>query len=89
MLGQGDEFPIIEIRQLHPPGAPVGFGLLDPLPGGGDEIPFNESLADRLTAEQHDGCALRGRDEHGLAGREYQHLSAAEASSLHLDGTQR
>src|SRR5690606_37414632 len=52
-LGQGDEFLVVGVRQLHAPGAPVGLGLFDALLRGGDEIPLDEARAKRLAAEQH------------------------------------
>src|SRR3546814_8637121 len=50
--GQRDELAIVQVRQLHPAGAPVGLGLLDPLLRGRHEVPLDEALAQRLAAQR-------------------------------------
>src|SRR3546814_8063532 len=54
VFGERDEFLIVEIGQLHPPGPPVGLVLLDAVPGGRDEVPFDEARTNRPAAAQHD-----------------------------------
>src|SRR3546814_20930828 len=51
VFGERDELLIAEIGQRHPPGTPVGLGLLDAVPGGREESTFAEARTHRLDAK--------------------------------------
>src|ERR1700730_671731 len=45
------EFRVVRIRQFHSPGPPIRLSLLDTLLGGGNEVPLDEALSNRLAAQ--------------------------------------
>src|SRR5688572_9803289 len=84
VVRQWNEFLVVEVRQLHAPGAPVALGLLDAIPRRGHEVPFDVALAQRLSTEEHHDRGGDRRDDR-VAGAEDGHLSFGEGPPIGLD----
>src|SRR5690606_30327226 len=71
VAGERDAFAVVQVRELHPAGPPVGLGLFDPFLARGHEVPLDEALAQRLAAEQHQQGRAAGGGERDRTGPEH------------------
>src|SRR5690606_3454601 len=80
-----DEAFVVEIRQLHPAGPPIGFRLLDSLLRRGDEVPLDEAWPQGFASQRHDDGRGFGTKNDCCTWSEHQHLAGFKDPASDLD----